>query len=63
MIRSGKAAMVVKTYYTVTSEVSAKLAGMFKAAFPDCYHKYEKAFSAGVWVEQDKGPWIGRVIV
>jgi len=53
----------VRTYYTATSRISAKLAGMFKAAFPNYYHKYKKAFSAGVWVEEDQGPWIGRVIV
>jgi len=27
------------------------------------YEKYRKAFEADCWAKEDKGPWIGRVIV
>jgi hypothetical protein len=63
MVRSAKGAMAVKTYYRATQKVCAQLAAMFKAAFPEYYVKYSKAFEAGVWIKEDKGPWIGRVIV
>lgn len=55
--------MAVKIYFKATQKVSAKLAGMFKAAFPQFYENYSKAFKAGVFHTEDKGPWIGRVIV
>ena len=63
LLRSGKGALAVGTYFRTTQKVSAKLAGMFKAAFPKYYRAYSKAFQAGVFRMEDKGPWIGRVIV
>jgi hypothetical protein len=36
---------------------------MFSEFFPEEYEKYKEAFDAGVWIEQDPGPWLGRVIV
>jgi hypothetical protein len=36
---------------------------MFKVSWPEDYEKYRKAFEAGVWVEDDPGPWLGRAIV
>ena len=55
--------MAVTLYFTATQKVSAKLAGMFEAAFPQFHKDYAKAFEAGVWCTKDKDPWIGRVIV
>ena len=63
MIRTAGGAQAVRTYFRATQGVSAKLAGMFKAAFPRFYHSYKKAFQAGVFYSEDQGPWIGRVIV
>ena len=36
---------------------------MFEATFPLSYGEYKKAFEAGVFVEKDPGPWLGRAIV
>lgn len=63
MVKSCQGAMAIRTYYKATQKVSAQLAAMFMAAYPEYYTKYSKAFEAGVWVKEDKGPWIGRVIV
>jgi len=62
-LRSGQGAQAVLKYLTDTQRTSAKLAGMFQAAFPEYYEKYKTAFLAGCWAEEDKGPWIGRAIV
>lgn|ERR1700753_2470606 len=63
MLRSGQGAMAVNSYFRITQRVSAQLAAMFKAAFPEYYDKYKKAFEAGVWLKEDNGPWLGRVVV
>lgn len=39
------------------------LAAYFAALYPKYYRKYKAAFDAGVWIKQDPGPFIGRVIV
>jgi hypothetical protein len=36
---------------------------MFEEFYPGEYKKYKKAFDAGVWIEEDPGPWLGRAIV
>jgi hypothetical protein len=36
---------------------------MFQVGFPDIYEKYREAFEAGVWVEGDPGPFLGRAII
>lgn len=36
---------------------------MFEGLFPDLYEKMQPAFKAGVWFEEDPGPWLGRAIV
>jgi len=36
---------------------------MFEATFPDIYKEYKAAFEAGVWVQEDPGPFIGRAII
>lgn len=63
MLRSSKGAMAVRSYFQATQHLSAQLAAMFRAAFPEYYEKYSKAFQAGVWYREDQGPWIGRVVV
>lgn len=63
MIRSGQGALAVPTYYTGTQDVSLRLAGYFKAAFLLDYKRCCQAFSAGVWIKEDAGPWLGRAIV
>ncbi|KAJ7206727.1 hypothetical protein B0H12DRAFT_1270400, partial [Mycena haematopus] len=50
-------------YYNLTDEVTVFIAELFKALFPDFYFKYRKAFEAGVWLSEDKGPWLGRAVV
>ena len=63
LLRTGKGALAVETYYLNTQKVALYLAGMFKAAFPDYYHKYSQAFEAGQWTDSDPGPWLGRAVV
>ena len=36
---------------------------MFEVLMPECYNIYKKAFEAGVWIDSDPGPWLGRAIV
>lgn len=36
---------------------------MFEVAFPEVYQEYRAAFEAGVWLEADPGPFIGRAII
>jgi len=53
----------VRRYYEGSRPVALYLSECFKAAFPDYYQKYKSAFQAGVWMEGDPGPWLGRAIV
>jgi hypothetical protein len=36
---------------------------MFKAAFPQWHQMYEQAFAAGVWLQDDPGPFLGRAVI
>lgn len=63
MFKTAQGAAAVRTYYRVTQRVAAQLAAMFKAAFPEYYQQYTDAFKAGIWYEEDKGPFLGRAIV
>ena len=36
---------------------------MFQVLMPQCHAKFAAAFEAGVWHEEDPGPWLGRAIV
>ncbi|KAF8867895.1 hypothetical protein CPB84DRAFT_1810481, partial [Gymnopilus junonius] len=51
------------SYYYLTQSIAATLAKMFQAVFPEEYRKYEKAFEAGVWMQCDPGPYLGRAII
>ena len=35
----------------------------FQVLFPDMHDRFTKAFRAGVWMKQDKGPWLGRALI
>jgi hypothetical protein len=63
MTKSGTALASIRCYYTATRTVAKMLAIMFEAVFPEAFKNYKKAFEAGVWMEQDPGPWLGRAIV
>ncbi|KDQ49258.1 hypothetical protein JAAARDRAFT_51809 [Jaapia argillacea MUCL 33604] len=60
---SAKEAMAVRYYYTGTTDLSVQLGAMFRAAFPQEYQQYRKAFEAGNWVPEDPGPWMCRAII
>lgn len=53
----------VGSYLHLTKEIAKALAIMFEAAFPGLYAEYREAFDAGVWFEEDPGPFLARAIV
>ena len=53
----------VAHYLTATAELAKFLGKCFAASFPDHFARYEKAFKAGVWRQEDPGPWLGRALV
>ncbi|KAG6816069.1 hypothetical protein H0H87_008862 [Tephrocybe sp. NHM501043] len=46
-----------------TSLLSKLLGAWFQVLFPSEYQRFAQAFEAGVWIEDDPGPWLGRSIV
>ena len=63
LLKTAQGAGAVRVYYRATQRVAAQLAAMFKASFPQYYERYKKAFAAGVWYKEDKGPFLGRAVV
>lgn len=63
MIRNAQVAQAVQWYLAYTRPLALTLAEMFKVSWPTYYERYRAAFNAGVWVEDDPGPWLGRAIV
>jgi hypothetical protein len=63
MMRNAQVALAVNWYMGQTRKLAMALSAMFLAAFPDDHQIYDEAFQAGVWLETDPGPWIGRAIV
>jgi hypothetical protein len=61
--RSGKGITGLAHYYQASIPVASFLSTCFKVAYPDYFSTYSDAFKAGVWIDSDPGPWIGRVIV
>lgn len=61
--RSGKGIMALEHNYMASESVALFLSACFKAVYPDYFQTYSEAFKAGVWMESDPGPWIGRAIV
>jgi hypothetical protein len=53
----------IASYYSFTADVANAIAIMFKAAFPKVYAQYRQAFDAGVWLQEDPGPFLGRSVV
>ncbi|KAG1733225.1 uncharacterized protein EDB91DRAFT_1031608, partial [Suillus paluster] len=44
-------------------KLAMSISAMYKAAFPKDFEIYCKAFAAGIWLEADPSPWLGRAIV
>lgn len=63
MLRNAQVALAVRWYMKKTAKLALALKEMFRAAYPDEFKIYEKAFEAGVWEAADPGPWLGRAIV
>ena len=53
----------VRHYFKASATVAKMLAVMFQSVFPEEYENYRQAFQAGVWYQEDPGPWIARAIV
>ncbi len=51
------------SYYLATRPIARAIAIMFQAVFPDFYAEYQEAFDAGVWLQDDPGPFLGRAII
>lgn len=63
MVRTCQATAAVDWYFQNTQCVARMLAAMFQVFFPEAYQEYKAAFDAGIWVQADPGPWLGRAIV
>jgi hypothetical protein len=63
MCRGSHAVLAVKYYFTVTRPVAVLLDEYFAVAFPEEHKKYKESFAAGIWEQQDPGPYLGRAIV
>ncbi|KAF8235452.1 hypothetical protein L208DRAFT_1376516 [Tricholoma matsutake] len=50
-------------WYHATRPITLVLATIFKELFPKEYEEFKAAFEAGVWLEDDPGPWLGRAII
>lgn len=61
--RSGKGHLATVKYYQLSADIAMELGLRFKITFPDVYERCKDAFAAGVWFEDDPGPWLGRAIV
>ena len=57
------ASAAVRHYFKASATVAKMLAVMFQSVFPEEYENYRQAFQAGVWYQEDPGPWIARAIV
>jgi hypothetical protein len=63
MTKSGTGLTSVRGYYRDTAVIANMLGEMFAASFPEEYRDYTRAFEAGVFLNEDPGPWLGRAIV
>lgn len=61
--KSGVGLTAIHGYYSATRLLAQRLSIMFEVLMPEQYEKYREAFDAGVWTQDDPGPWLGRVIV
>ena len=63
MHRTSHSALAVKYYFGATADVAIFLDAYFAVAFPEEHKRYKEAFAAGVWHQEDPGPWLGHAIV
>ncbi|KAG2063333.1 hypothetical protein BDR04DRAFT_948841, partial [Suillus decipiens] len=63
MVRNAQVTQAVQWYLAYTRPLALTLQEMFKVSWPEYYEMYRAAFEAGVWVEDDPGPWLGRAII
>ncbi|EIM79692.1 uncharacterized protein STEHIDRAFT_126381 [Stereum hirsutum FP-91666 SS1] len=54
---------VATWYFLATDPIAVRIAAYFEVFWPRFYAKYRQAFDAGVWVREDRGPFLGRVLV
>jgi hypothetical protein len=59
MCKGSHVAVAVKHYFQATASIATFLGTYFAIAFPEEHKKYKEAFAAGVWLEDDPGPWLG----
>ncbi|KAJ6459196.1 hypothetical protein C8R47DRAFT_920239, partial [Mycena vitilis] len=52
-----------KYYFVLSKEASAFVAAMFEALYPEYYVQYQEDFKRGVWLTEDEGPFLERVVV
>ena len=60
---SSSARLAIENYYLASSPLAKTLSQYFEVLFPESYRKFRKAFEAGVWVQEDPGPWLGRALI
>jgi hypothetical protein len=63
MCKGSHIAVAVKHHFLATAQVAHVLSAYFQLCFPEAYEQYREAFEAGIWLVEDPGPWLGRVIV
>jgi hypothetical protein len=56
MLRNHHVAIIVKYYFKATAPIGEFLGTDFAKAWPE---EYQEAFKAGVWYEENPGPWLG----
>jgi hypothetical protein len=63
MSHGSNKSLAVKYYFQATKNLAVLLDAYFAASFPEEHKRYVEAFKAGVWEDEDPGPWLGRAIV
>ncbi|KAJ6485082.1 hypothetical protein C8R47DRAFT_1072886 [Mycena vitilis] len=59
----GAKTRATRYYFLLTQEAAAFVEGMFKALFPEYHAMFAADFKRGVWLTEDKGPFLGRAVV
>lgn len=54
---------MTRWYIDATDDVGIFISALFEEFFPEWFALYKQAFEAGVWVLEDRGPFLGRVVV
>ena len=53
----------IRCWYRLTQPIARLLAALFQELFPEEYEEHKAAFEAGVWLQEDLAPWLGRAII